>query len=196
MFESWLNIRIWYDATFSNHINNEELINKIDFNSILFFSKKIDKLIKKLRLDNFYWDTTFKHLRLMALMVDLYIHFSSMPVSIYKWSEPRLLNKSFLDLCWYSEKEIRSYYKAFWSVNWLLYKWKNLDKVKEALAYLKENWYTWTWYQDVDFTLTSKVDKNWDYRDVNIAWNTYLVWDLSVRSWLVKSIKSHNVYEE
>lgn len=190
---NWITLRIWFKSFGNKDFFKEELIKKIDLVKTLTFSNKIDLVLNELSTYNINNQDIIKNIRLMSLIVDFYIHFWSMPVSIYRANEPILLNEAFINMTWYTEEEIMTHYRQFWSITKLLYKWKDYLEVINHLEKLKKSWYTWDWYEDVDFTISSKPDEAWNYRRITIGWNTFIIWDLTARSGIVKNIEEVNM---
>lgn len=85
--------------------------------------------------------------------------------------KPLLWNKKMTEETWYKKEEILNYYNEIvekidsawniyrekrWEYESLLYKWANLEKVKQYLKILAT---TKQWYQNITFTLTTKFGK-------------------------------------
>ncbi|MDD2565573.1 MAG: hypothetical protein PHZ26_03205 [Candidatus Gracilibacteria bacterium] len=188
-----ITLRIGFKSFGKEEFFKEELIENIDLDKTLTFSKKVDSVINNMNISSFDKDDSFKNIRLMSLIVDFYIHFGSMPVSIYKASEPILLNEAFINLTGYSEKELIDHYRQFGSITRLIYKGKDYLEVINYLEKLKKSGFTGDGYENVDFTISSKPDEMGNYRRITIGWNTFIVGDLTVRSGIVKSIEEVNI---
>ncbi len=92
-----------------------------------------------------------------------------LPTSKYnKQWKPIVWNKKMEDVTWYTHQEVLDCYEEHWEIMTLLYKWENLEKVKEYLAHVNTTW----WYENVAFTMNKK---NWD--PVTLLWTTIPDWN-------------------
>ena len=98
-----------------------------------------------------------------------FIEENPLPVVRYnkEW-KPILWNKRMEEETWYSYEEILEYYEKHWEVMRLLYKWKNLEKVKKYLDKIAK---TWVLYKNIAFTMTTKY-----WEEKTFLWTTMSDW--------------------
>jgi PAS domain S-box-containing protein len=99
------------------------------------------------------------------------LDYTDAPMSLYdKFGKPIIWNKALADLTGYSHREVTHYWQEHWEILTLLYKWDELERVRECLQSLG------TGYQDAPFTLVTKsgIEKT-------VHWTTQPYHEWSIR---------------
>lgn len=110
------------------------------------------------------------------------------PIATYnKYWMPTLWNTKLEEESGYLEEEVIAYYKKNWEVMTLLYKWEELERVRQYLSKIEKDW---VWYSDVAFTMTTK---SWKLK--TFLWTTRPNWQGWTNRY-AKHLKSKEEIEE